>query len=311
MVFVSIVIPVPPNTNTEKIAKRLDIDYPDLEILVAVGKQPARERNLAVKEAKGEVIFFFDDDTIPPSDIVHKALNHFEDKSVVGVGGPNLAPTEETFFGRLSDVVLSTRFAMGLTRSRFMPLGNIRDATENDLILCNFAIRRKIFEEMDGFNEELFPNEENELYNRILSKGYRLVYDPEMIVYRSRDESLLSFCRRFFKYGRGRGEQSVIQPSSITLLHPVPSLFNLYLISLPFAHTTVYTLPLLVYTFLAFFSTLLKVAEKRDPKVFSILFLLPLVHICYGLGFPFGIIKKLFIKKKPEGEIIVRKYVND
>ena len=46
------------------------LDYPPdkLEILVARGRQPAAQRNAGMREARGELIYFLDDDSVPRPD---------------------------------------------------------------------------------------------------------------------------------------------------------------------------------------------------------------------------------------------------
>src|SRR3990167_1452760 len=73
---------------------------------VKVGKvPPAEKRNVGVREAKGEIIAFIDDDAYPEKDWLKNALTEFEDENIVAVGGPSFVPHRATFFQRVSNEV--------------------------------------------------------------------------------------------------------------------------------------------------------------------------------------------------------------
>lgn len=69
-----------------------------------------------------------------------------------------------------------------------------------------FVIRKRIFEEVGGLNENCFMyGEENELSLKILKKGYRIIWDPQARVYhevshsvRSTDKNLKQMLRYSF-----------------------------------------------------------------------------------------------------------------
>ena len=87
----SIIIPVWPED-----PRPYGLDYIDKlnwpkkhpEVILARGYQPCRQRNQAAKEAKGEILVFFDDDSCPEPDFLKKIAPHFADPNIVGVCGP-------------------------------------------------------------------------------------------------------------------------------------------------------------------------------------------------------------------------------
>src|SRR5438477_3917144 len=72
------------------------LDYPadKLEIMVARGKQPSVQRNAGIKAARGELIYFLDDDSLPRPEGLRRAVSHFINPAVKIVGGPNLCPPD-------------------------------------------------------------------------------------------------------------------------------------------------------------------------------------------------------------------------
>ena len=173
---------------------------------------------------------------------------------------------------------------------------------------------RDVYEKMGGLNEELYPNEENELMSRIQSDGMKLIHDPDIYVLRSQRNGLGAFARQMLNYGRGRAEQTIISPASARLMHFIPALFVIYLISLPIFLSLIYLLPLLCYVLLALMFSLkaaldLNKGFAMKAKMLFIAFpLFSFMHIAYGIGSIYGLNKLLVSSpEKRACEVRVRK----
>ncbi|HVV74385.1 MAG TPA: glycosyltransferase [Verrucomicrobiae bacterium] len=209
------------------------LEYPPdrLEIVVARGKQPSAQRNAAIKEARGEWIYFLDDDSVPHPDNLSKVAAYFSRPEVKMVGGPNLCPADAPELEHIFALVLSS-WVFASSRSRYSQVGVPRETSEKELILCNLLARRDALLELGGFNEALYPNEENALMDELQKRGGKLVYDPELIVFRRPRSSLAAFARMLMTYGRGRAEQFRLHPTTGSALNFAPPLFVVYLLSL-------------------------------------------------------------------------------
>src|SRR3954470_22342193 len=78
--LVTVVVPTRPGQQSipaVDAARKLDYPPDKLEIIVARGKQPAIQRNHALREARGEIIYFLDDDAMPDPGSLREALAHF------------------------------------------------------------------------------------------------------------------------------------------------------------------------------------------------------------------------------------------
>ncbi|MBC8097703.1 MAG: glycosyltransferase, partial [Akkermansiaceae bacterium] len=213
-------------------ARRLDYPADRLEIIVARGKQPSVQRNTAIRAAKGELIYFLDDDSVPPPSNLRQAVQLFTDSSVKMAGGPNLCPPDAPALEQIFAVVLASWLAFGPSRARYARIGKARVSGEKELILCNLLVRREAILEFGGFNEALYPNEENALMDEIQKRGGKLIYDPELFVHRRPRPSLAAFFKMLRTYGRGRAEQFRLHPTFGSAPNFVPPLFCFYLAAL-------------------------------------------------------------------------------
>jgi len=215
-----------------KALSRLPVHEKPKDVFVCVGQNPSFQRNLGVKHCKTPLVYFLDDDSLAIPGEIPNLISHFQDSRTAVAGGPNLVPPDAISFERTVNAVLASWMGSFKVRARYAAIGSVREASEKELILCNMMVNRKTFMAEGGFRTDLFPNEENEFLNRLLHKGYRLVYDPRAGVYRSRRKSLGAFCFQAFRYGRGRAQQMKIYPCLSDLIHLAPAFFLFYLIAL-------------------------------------------------------------------------------
>jgi glycosyltransferase involved in cell wall biosynthesis len=297
--FVTVIIPTRPGqADVPAVAAARALDYPRnrLEILVARGRQPAVQRNTALRAARGEWIYFLDDDALPPPGNLRAALRHFAQPGVQMVGGPNLCPPDAPALERVFAVVLSSWLAFGPSRARYAPVGVARPSSEKELILCNLMARRAALLELGGFDEALYPNEENALMDGLQRRGATLLYDPAFVVHRRPRPTLRAFCRMLFTYGRGRAEQFRLHPTPGSALNFVPPLFCLYLAGAPFATLAlgpwVFS-PLAAYAVAVLAQSLASVPVHGVGRSLLAAPLLVASHVFYGLGFWRGLVTRL------------------
>ncbi|MCI0746981.1 MAG: glycosyltransferase [Verrucomicrobia subdivision 3 bacterium] len=296
---VTIIVPARPDAGqplaTQAIRK---LDYPasQLELIVARGKQPAVQRNTAIKAARGELLYFLDDDSRPASDALRRAAGHFAKPEVKMAGGPNVCPEDAPWIEQLFAVVLSSWLAFGPSRARYTAVGTARESSEKELILCNLIARRDTLLELGGFDESLYPNEENALMDEIQKRGGKLIYDPEIVVERRPRPTLRAFMRMLLNYGRGRAEQFRLHPTWGSALNFVPPLFCLYLILLVIAcavalarelkpAVVLASLPSVAYLIALLFDALRSAATRGLARSLAAVPLVIVTHVFYGLGF--------------------------
>jgi cellulose synthase/poly-beta-1,6-N-acetylglucosamine synthase-like glycosyltransferase len=308
--FVSIIIPTRPGqADIPAVTAALALDYPKdrLEIIVARGQQPAIQRNAAIKAARGEWIYFLDDDSRAQPDNLRRAFIHFQDPNVKMLGGPNLCPPDAPPLEQVFAVVLGSWLAFGPSRARYDSIGAVRSSSEKELILCNMMARRADVLELGGFDESLYPNEENALMDELQKRGAKLIYDPQFIVHRRPRPTLRAFCKMLFTYGRGRAEQFRLHPTPGSALNFVPPLFCVYLVAAPLLALglgAVVFAPLPLYLLTVLAQTAVSMAAKGFRCSLLAAPLLVASHVFYGLGFWRGLFTKLKrVGDKPVAEV--------
>ena len=273
------------------------LDYPRerMDVIVARGKQPSVQRNTAIKSAQGDLIYFLDDDAQPVAGALRRAAEHFSRPDVQMVGGPNVCPADAPWIERLFAVVLSSRLAFGPSRARYLPVGSVRESSEKELILCNLVARRQMLVDLGGFDESLYPNEENALMDDVQKRGGKLLYDPDMIVERRPRHNLKAFLKMLLAYGRGRAEQFRLHPTFGSALNFVPPLFCVYLLALAVLAfvaimksqvdwLAVGSLPLLLYLACVVAQTAASSVRHGFARSLAAMPLIFITHIFYGLG---------------------------
>jgi cellulose synthase/poly-beta-1,6-N-acetylglucosamine synthase-like glycosyltransferase len=320
--IVTVIIAAPPAmTEVRAVAAARKLDYPAdrLEIIVARGRQPSVQRNTALRAARGEWIYFLDDDALPPPDNLQRAQKNISQPQVAMLGGPNLCPPDAPFLEQVFAVVLASWLAFGPSRARYAMVGRERDTGEKELILCNTLARRDALLALGGFNEALYPNEENALMDEMQKRGMRLVYDPEFFVHRRPRRTLRAFLKMLRTYGRGRAEQFRLHPTPGSALNFVPPLFCLYLALLAaleiFGGDKIFpvlksaaALPLGFYLLAVVGQTLVSIFSAGFIRAVTALPLLVASHVFYGLGFWRGLFTKLNTGAgQPRTEVVLEK----
>jgi hypothetical protein len=321
---VTVIIAARPDlAEIKAVAASRTLDYPPekLEILVARGQQPSVQRNAAMRAARGDWVYFLDDDSVPQAGNLERARAYLGRPEVKMIGGPNVCPVTAPPLEQVFALVLASRLAFGPSRARYAAVGAPRETSEKELILCNLMARRAAMLELGGFNEALYPNEENALMDELQKGGGKLIYEPQFLVQRRPRATLRSFARMLMTYGRGRAEQFRLHPTVGSALNFVPPLFCAYLMLVAAGVVLaqvrhvglvgqVGLIPLAVYAVAVLAQVAALAAgrrgegEGRDGRGAHALRslaaspLIVLSHILYGLGFWRG----LFTRLKPPQE---------
>ena len=306
---VSVVLPI---LNEERFLEHaieaiLEQKYPgDLEVILALG--PSRDRtneiaqglrqkdsrvvlvdsptgrtaaglNLAIKEAKFEIICRIDGHAEISETYIQDAVEILEETGAVNVGGIMAAVGKSAFE---SAVATAMRSPLGVGGARFHIGGNAGPA---DTVYLGVFKKRALLEV--GLYDERFTRAQDwELNYRLRQGGGVIWFDPRLVVtYRPRP-SLQALAKQYFEYGRWRHAVVRTHKGTANYRYIAPPLATiiiaLSLLSGIFIHPY-YLLPALSY------ATAVLAGAFVIGKTFSEKLTLPAVlatmHISWGAGY--------------------------
>lgn len=319
----SFIIPVKEINNYIKksVSKILKIQRDDFEIIIFPDQAssdtwpktrqiasgpggPAMKRNLAIKDANGEILIFIDDDAYPKNNLLEILDNNFKNSDIAAVGGPAITPPNDNFWQKVSGAVFLSKFGGGFP-DRYAPIGKKRYI--DDWPSVNLSIRKENFQQINGFNSKYWPGEDTKLCLDLIEKTHsKIIYDPELIVYHHRRKGLLNHLIQIGNYGLHRGYfAKKIPATSFKYSYFLPSFLLLYIVfgaifSLfsPFIFK-IYLIGLTIYflLYLKIFFDIYKY-EKNLLVILNSFYYVFLTHLYYGLRFIQGFIFTTNLKSK-------------
>ncbi len=243
--IVSIIVAVKrdnPNLR-ECIESCLRLDYPDFEILVLPDEDivlnypktrviptgavtPPIKRDLALAQARGEVVAFIDDDAYPAEDWLSLALKHFSNPEIAAVGGPAVTPETDSLMQKASGRIYSSYLMSGQYVYRYLPRPR---RFVDDYPSCNFLVRKSTLLELGGFDTKFWPGEDTFLCLKIVRDlKKKIIYDPKVLVYHHRRGLFKGHLKQIANYGLHRGYFVKRFPqTSFKWTYFLPSLFVL------------------------------------------------------------------------------------
>ena len=293
----SVIIPVKSPTPylKETLKKLKKQTLKSFEVLVITDKisktsNPSIKRNLGAKIAKGKYLAFLDDDSYPSKNWLKNSLKVFTSQpKAAAVCGPCLTPPEDNFKQQASGLFWSSYLGSG-------GAGSYRNNIQKTLLVddyptVNLIVQKTDFDKIGGFCPKDWPGEDTVLCLDIIKKlKKQIVYHPTIVVFHHRREILLPHLQQIGRYAKMRGLYVKKYPAtSARIGYFLPSLFFLYLISLPIHH---FFLPLYLYL-LALILTLFIFVKNKNNLITSFLAIIitPITHIYYGILFLVGLIK--------------------
>ncbi len=153
-------------------------------------------RNLGASLAYGTYLVFLTHDAIPATNKwLFNLIRNFEDPGVAGVYGRQI-PKEAT--KPMEYFFLTDKYPLQYK------VKQSRDGKMNmDLIFfsdVNSALRKSVWQHCP-YDENLIRTEDWEWAKRILTYGYKIVYEPEGAVYHSHNINLSSLFQKYFDIG--------------------------------------------------------------------------------------------------------------
>ena len=238
-------------------------------------------RNFGMQHANGDFFVILDSDVLLPPTYFECLQEAIQSRSLDAFGGPDAAASDFSPLQKAMDFAMTSFWTTGGIR------GKLKNPAAYQARGFNMGVSRAVFDRLGGFVD---PNrgEDIEWSIRIKKAGFRLELVSEAFVYHKRKNTLWSFAKQAFSFGRNRVNVSRFHPEAIKLVHALPSLFLLFLISI--GVNLIFLKFMLIPQLLIFWAWAILVVNQAYWKYRSLLvghlaLLTSLVQLCsYGSG---------------------------
>lgn len=256
---------------------------------------PAAARNKGVEMAKGSIVLFTDADCMPDENWIQAMVSSFQSPEIVAVKGVYNTRQQE-FWARFAQIEFNERYKL-LLKNKFIDMIDTYSA----------GFRKDAFLSTGGFDTSFpFPNnEDTDLSYKMSQKGYKMVFNPDAVVWHSgHPDTLRKYMK--LKFWRGYWRMVVYQrhahkmikdsytPQTLKFQIIVSFLLILTLFLMPFNPSVMFYLFLIgAFLFLASALPFVRIAMKDDIRIGLLSpFLLFLRAISLGSGALFKLLKR-------------------
>ncbi len=181
-------------------------------------------RNRAAEWSTGEYLIFLDSDCLIPSEYLNQIEAHLSQNPLDLFGGPDKA--DENF--------TPLQKAISFSMTHFITTGGIRGGkktlTSYQPRGFNMGIKRKVFFEVKGYDEQLKCGEDVDLSIRIQKAGYKSGFIPEAAVFHKRRTSLKKYFKQVYRFGAARIDLAKRHQNQMRAAHVFPFAFAFGLI---------------------------------------------------------------------------------
>jgi len=241
--------------------------------------------NLALQQAKGEIIIRLDAHTEYAVDYFERIVETFKKSGADIVGGP-MRIARGNQMQEAIGYVTSTAFGIGDSSFHFEDFEGFTDSVYLG------AWKKNIFNITGNFDESLKRNQDDEFHYRARKNGFTIYQSPEIKLLYYPRETLKALFKQYFEYGLYKPSVLKKNQSAIRFRHLVPSLFVLYFLAaiITLSFGIYYTLiPLACYLLANIYFS---IASKKNPGgILRIAVTYPAIHIAYGAGFLIGLMR--------------------
>lgn len=288
--------------SSDSTIKKINAFIPKSQLNISMFENPKQSQasamNIGIRHSSAKYIIRLDAHANYQSNYIEAVVELLEETGADNIGFYIESSGKNQFAKRVARIQ-SSKFGVGNSNFRTENTSTV----EADTVPFG-AFKRETLIEIDGFDERFLCNEDNDINNRILKKGGKiLLSDRSGATYYARD-NLSSLVKMSLRNGKWNIISLFYNSTAMRLRHFVPLLFTssiIFCLILSFFYILFKYLliaEILLYTTCSMYYS--KSISKSIPDFFYTISLFFIFHFTYGLGSLIGIFNyiNLLFKEK-------------
>lgn len=281
---------------TRAIINKFNMEDSRIKLIDNPEKVQSAAMNLGIKLAKGDIIIRVDAHALYEERYVENCvlkLNFLKDSNVVNVGGPTYLLESDKYIENSIVYLHESKFGIGVAKFRQKDYEGFVDT------VWNGAFWKWAFDEVGLYNVKLYRSEDNDMNNRITQKGYKIYQSKDIISYYLPRTSIKKVLKQNFENGVAIGTSLIDNRSIVRIRHLVPLCFVLSIVLFGATWNSIFFSKFIEsFIFISYFLIdiieSVKIGNSHGIKFIPIMIVLFfLLHIYYGIGTIWGIIRRI------------------
>jgi len=277
--------------NTHKIINDFAILHPQLRIHILdnPGKIVPMGLNIALRQAKGDVILRVDGHTVLAPDYVRQCVETLQRTNADNAGGKMNAVGNNSF-SKAAALATSTPFGIGGGRFHYSEKEEWVDTVYMG------AWPRRVFEKIGLFDEELVRDQDDEFNYRLRAAGGKILLSPNIKSEYSVRSTPRALWMQYTQYGFWKVRVLQKHPQQMRLHQFAPPAFVLallgsfFLVLFPGTRALSCVVPLL-YVSVNLLASIYTASRRGLRFLPSLPLIYTILHLSYGMGFLAGLVK--------------------
>ncbi|MGB1039988.1 MAG: glycosyltransferase family 2 protein [Flavobacteriales bacterium] len=253
--------------------------------------------NIGIEKSAGEYFVILGGHSFLDKDFIKKNVEILESNSEIGCSGGQIKNIYENEEGELIAKAMSSKFGVGNATFRIGGEAGFVDTVAFGMY------RKEIHDQIDGFDETLVRNQDDEYNFKVTQAGYKIYFDPEIISHYYVRGSYSKLWKQYYQYGYWKVYVNKKHKTVTSLRQLVPLFFVIGLIIGSILSIFYFVFQFLLFAgIILYFHMSLMAGRKQTGSVDNmgrVAKVFPILHLSYGFGYLSGIFNFLILNKKP------------
>lgn len=281
---------------TRKIVRNISQKEPTVELIDNPKKITPAAFNIGIQNATGKIVMIMGSHAEYKDNYIYECVKTLKKHKADNVGGVlKTKPSKNTLTAKAIAECLSNFFGVGNSHFR----KGAKEITEVDTVFGG-CYKKKIFEKIGLFNENIVRNQDFKLNSRLKKSGGKIMLNPNIIAYYYPKSNLWNFAKHNFDDGFWITYPIKLGIVAFSWRHIISLIFVLLLLILIFLSifsSIFLNLLGIIFALYIIASIIFSVNIIKREQDLRYLFLMPIVfgsrHLFHGLGSLWGMIKGL------------------